>query len=474
MEHTLQDSIELIPFPTLIGKDGFFVYANQLAVSLFQAEDVTEIIGTCASDFAHPEYLREIIKDMDLGQQRKGRAFNQKKILTLKKNILNIESSLIPFEINGENLDYVVIKSYTDLSDIKAKYTMHQKYYQTLIDNSIDTVAIVTNCIFKYINKAGMHLLGAKHENEILGKSFLNFLSSAYHHDFITKSTEILSTQEITMKNEWEMLSLNGDIRYIESVIMPFMMEDKPSLQVIIRDITEHKKSLEHTIQSEKLLSVGQLSAGIAHEIRNPLTSIKGLLQLLDNRFLESDTLFLDIIKDEIDKIERITGEMLSLAKPQAIIYNINNMITLVKEVVILMDSQASMKNIDIQLVFDGKEDDYFCNCDKSRIKQVFINLIKNAIDAMHSSGTITIHVYCDQKQNISVDITDEGCGIPARLIESIKEPFFTTKGTGSGLGLTICYKIVKEHQGEIDVKSIENEGTTFTIKLPSLSKKPH
>ncbi|MDZ5472003.1 ATP-binding protein [Bacillus sp. 31A1R] len=463
---TVKEAIELIPFPTLLGKDGFFVHANQLALTLFEADDLYQIVGKFAFDFAYSdEDVQQIINDFEVAKHRKDR-FSTKRILTVKKNVKLVESTLIPVQMDGIDYEYIIVKSYTEASVIKEQYSMQQKHYQTLIDNSIDTVALLTDFTFKYINKAGLELLGAQCESEIIGKSILDFMHPKYHLDVITRGQKIIHNQEVDLAKERVMVRIDGEPIYVETVVMPFSLENRPSLQVIIRNVTEQKRSLKRTIQTEKLLTAGQLSAGIAHEIRNPLTAIKGFLQFFEGSFPPSQLPFLKIVNDEIDKIERITGEMLSLSKPQAIIYSKHNPISLIHEVITLLESQANLKNVELLLNYDCKN--ILLNCDRSRIKQVFINLIKNAIDSIDQrGGTVTLNVRCHDEQYVFIDISDNGCGIPSELLEKINEPFYTTKGTGTGLGLTICNNIVKEHFGEISIQSKVNEGTTFTVKLP-------
>ncbi|UII57600.1 ATP-binding protein [Cytobacillus spongiae] len=247
-------------------------------------------------------------------------------------------------------------------------------------------------------------------------------------------------------------------------IVMPFYVDKNPSLQVIFRDVTEQKQNLKHVIQTEKLSTAGQLSAGIAHEIRNPLTSIKGFLQLIEGEIPPHSLLYTGIMKDEIDKIERITGEMLSLSKPQAYQCQEYNLLNLINDVITLLTPQATLKNVEILTDFTMEQ--ALFTCDKMQIKQVFINIIKNAIEAMERGGKVLITT--ENKVNwLNIHVIDEGSGISDQHLYKVNEPFFTTKGTGTGLGLTICNAIIKDYNGRILIDSKEQKGTRVTIQLP-------
>lgn len=245
-------------------------------------------------------------------------------------------------------------------------------------------------------------------------------------------------------------------------VCIPTTYFGEPAVQIILRDLSEHKHAEELMIRSEKLSVAGQLAAGIAHEIRNPLTAIKGFLQLMHGE-IEKDNQYFEIIFSELNRIEMILSELLMLAKPQETVFEKANVKTILLEVVTLLETEAILRNIVIEKKFSDENQEVVC--DKNQLKQVFINLIKNAIEAMPNGGTVTISTK-SENFSIVIEIKDEGEGIPKELLERLGEPFLTTKEKGTGLGLMITYKIVENHKGTIDVSSSE-KGTVFTIKLP-------
>lgn len=231
----------------------------------------------------------------------------------------------------------------------------------------------------------------------------------------------------------------------------------------ISRDITERKKSEDFYQRVDKLNVVGQLAAGLAHEIRNPLTSLRGFLQLMQaNPARKSD--HSELMLSEIDRINNIVSEFLIIAKPHATSFQVNDVGQILRNVVTLLEPQAILNNIQLNLEQEGEIP--ALRCSEMEIKQVFINILKNAIEAMPEGGNIQIMASARPKE-VLIRIIDQGIGIPDSLSSKLGEPFFTTKANGTGLGLMMCYKIIRDHQGSININSVVGKGTVCDITLP-------
>ncbi|MBM7704774.1 PAS domain-containing sensor histidine kinase [Metabacillus iocasae] len=233
----------------------------------------------------------------------------------------------------------------------------------------------------------------------------------------------------------------------------------------IIRDITEKKEMHEQIRKSDTMQVVGQLAAGIAHEIRNPMTALKGFIQLLEGSVKEDYSLYFDIIKSELQRIESIITEFLVLAKPQAVKFEKKDVKQIVKDTMELLNAQAMLENVQFVPSFEADLPSIYC--ESNQLKQVFINIIKNAIEVMKNGGVITIQIKCVKQRYVVVSIKDEGEGISEDRVKKLGEPFYTTKEKGTGLGLMVSYKIIEEHKGSIQVESKLGKGTTFHVALP-------
>nr|WP_280138844.1 BA3702 family sensor histidine kinase [Bacillus sp. 166amftsu] len=239
----------------------------------------------------------------------------------------------------------------------------------------------------------------------------------------------------------------------------------RKGLIVMGRDVTELKETEKLLRKSEKLAVVGQLTAGIAHEIRNPLTALKGFLTLLRPDISEKNKWYIDVMLSEISQIESITSQFMAMSKPQVLSIHSCQIQTVIEEVVTFILPTAVMHNVHI--IMDHSSALPEIQCDANQLKQVFINILKNAIEAMPDGGNIFIKTKSLKDNFILIRILDEGCGIPQDRISRLGEPFYSLKEKGTGLGLMMCYKIIDEHHGKLQISSKLNKGTTVDIRLP-------
>ncbi|RED64687.1 ATP-binding protein [Cohnella lupini] len=334
--------------------------------------------------------------------------------------------------------------------------------YRLLVENSLDTIAILKGDRWGFVNAAGIRMFEAELDGELLGKSIYTFLPAKDHNAVRERLHNLVFTGNgKPIEQEW--FTLKGKVLHTEIVETMTTLDNEPAIQVIIRDISERKKNEELLINSEKLYVAGQLAAGIAHEIRNPLTSLKGFLQLIASG-RRNNSSYYDIMNAELDRIEDIVSELLMLSKPQVYELTYQDMRVMMRDTVTLLETQAILHNIAIEAEYGN--DPLWIYGVENQVKQVFINVIKNAIEAMIDGGAIGIKL-SRESDGVYVRIRDEGPGIGEDQLAKMGQPFYTTKEKGTGLGLMVSYKIVDNHQGKIDVKSEIGKGTLFEIMLP-------
>ncbi|MGE6298037.1 ATP-binding protein [Guptibacillus hwajinpoensis] len=276
----------------------------------------------------------------------------------------------------------------------------------------------------------------------------------------------------IPQKCESAIVHREGHSVHVKLISIPHMIDGKvQGVIVIVEDITEFKETEALLRRSEKLTAVGELAAGVAHEIRNPLTSLKGFATLVyssseDDKSKE----FLQIMLSEIDRINFIVSEFMLLAKPQEKEFGESDLISLLQHVVALLKSQAILKNIVIRTQYEC--DHFPILGEENQLKQVFVNVVKNAIEAMPDGGTIFVKVKENEKKEAVITIADQGVGIPEHQLPRIGEPFYTLKENGTGLGLMVSFSIIDNHNGRMRLTSVEGEGTTVEVILPVYEKK--
>ncbi|ULT57813.1 ATP-binding protein [Neobacillus drentensis] len=232
-----------------------------------------------------------------------------------------------------------------------------------------------------------------------------------------------------------------------------------------IKSITAVYEELRH---KEKLAVIGQMAAGIGHEIRNPLSSLKGFAQLQHERSPNSNE-FYPIMIQEIDRINSIVNDLMYLGKPKEINFEKARIEEIIAYTLSITQQQAEMQGVKIETFMEGPLPPI--ECDGKQLKQVFLNLIKNAIESMVDGGRIKINVKTVSSKKMYISIQDEGCGIEDSNILNLGEPFFTTKKDGTGLGLMVTNQIIKDHNGKLKIESVIGEGTEVKVSLPIMQK---
>ncbi|MCP1158265.1 PAS domain-containing sensor histidine kinase [Bacillus infantis] len=242
-----------------------------------------------------------------------------------------------------------------------------------------------------------------------------------------------------------------------------YTFESGAQILSVSRDIQQRIETNELLRRSEKLAVVGQMAAAVAHEIRNPLTPIKGFMQLFsDGR--NFNPAFSSIIINEINRIDNIITEFLALAKPHSTKVEVLDLNDVIRHVVDLMMPQALMNNK--ELTFEPGNGPYPLLGDPNSLKQLFINIIQNALDAIEEKGSSIISTVKADGELCAI-IKDSGCGIPAERLANLGEPFYSTKEKGTGLGLMTSYKIADDHHWRVKVESDEGKGTTVRVYFP-------
>lgn len=338
--------------------------------------------------------------------------------------------------------------------------------FRRLVDQSPDPVLICWDGgTIVYVNQAAIELLGANSCEQLIGRHACEFYHPDHREHAVEQFTKIESGQNIGLV-EGKVIRVDGRIKEIEWKGTLTSYDRNPAIHVLVRDITERKATQQLLRNQEKLSLAGQLAAGIAHEIRNPLTSLKGFLQLMQAHGTGKLEYF-QIMSSELNRIEGIVSEMLSLAKPAAVQFKESDLVELLTHVVTLLETKAIMNNVVIKVSYEVTE--AIINCDANQLKQAFINFIKNGIEAMPDGGEIFIHLCSADDTGYQIGFIDQGCGISEAQLEKLGEPFFTTKHFGTGLGFMMSEKIIRQHQGSIQIESKLYQGTKVLVELPIL-----
>ena len=272
-------------------------------------------------------------------------------------------------------------------------------------------------------------------------------------------------------------LGIGGSLQILSCTVMPLVRDEEMQGNVVhIEDVTERKGSAARLRRAENLAALTTLAAGVAHEIKNPLGSIGIHIQLIQKLMRATDELvrgstdrdsierYLEIINEEIDRLNGIVVDFLFAVRPMNTNFERASLNQLILDTLEFVQFELDEANVEVRTHLLGRLPNV--DIDEKYIKQALLNIIKNAISAMPKGGTLTLTTKVGRSDAL-LEVKDNGVGIPQENAAKIFEPYYTTKEFGSGLGLTVVYKIVKEHGGEISLDSAINEGTTFTMSFP-------
>ena len=329
---------------------------------------------------------------------------------------------------------------------------------------SSGVVAVDKNLCIRLINRAAELIFSVK-KTDIIGRDFYDVFpffggTRLINYTLENKRGYRLYEVEIPETNGVKFLRINTDLIVdyhtgITGVVATF------------DDITELRRKEEMLKDSERLAIIGRMAAGMAYEIKNPLTSIKEFSQFISGEFLDSKMNdYFQVIVKEVNQMDRVIQDFLQLAKPKTPEYKETCLNELLKEITPIIEPQAFLRSVIFRIKFNDNVPKSFI--DPGQIKQVILNLVQNALEAMDAGGTLELQIkFITNSNEVCLNIIDTGCGIPAVKLTELGIPFYTTKSGGIGLGLSISFSIIDRHNGRIEINSREGFGTTFSVYLP-------
>ncbi|MBH0156363.1 PAS domain S-box protein [Fictibacillus sp. 5RED26] len=451
--------------------DGRFVFANEFVGELFELPGF-DFTGKTDADLAEitPNFREVFQYCIETDEQ----VWQAKEIVRCEEFVPARDGSTRFFDVykipvfhpDGTRKNLLVFgREVTEKIESRQLLEESEARYRLLAENAMDMITThKADGSFTYISPASFALLGKRPE-EILGDTGYGMLHPD-DEEISRKAHEDLISGPCTKTVPFRLQHKDGHYVWLETSCKSITDDTGKVVEIIgvTRDISDRKKSEDLLRQSDKLSIVGQLAASVAHEIRNPLTSLKGFIQFLQESQEIDPSNYYSIMDKELNRIDQIMGQLLLLAKPQVRTYKKTCLKEIIEFVETLLQPEAIVQNIQINTRIPDVMP--HIHAEENELKQVLINLLKNAIDSMGDGGEITIQAQMMDSQ-IHISVKDQGCGIPRNRIEKMCEPFYTTKEKGTGLGLMISSKIMKEHNGELRFSSIVGKGTTASMVLP-------
>lgn len=347
--------------------------------------------------------------------------------------------------------------------NLQAQTILNSINVPTMIVDSEDNIVACNSWFINLVNLEDVDI------SKISIQDLYGILKISCYND-ITKSYNKNLNKEV---EEWIIETLNGDKKIINATISEInnIQNDIIGKMFVFEDISKRKEEELKLINQEKLALIGQMGATIVHETRNFLSTIKGNSQLVElNVKDEKVKQYAKKINISTDEVNRIISDFLSLSKPKQAVMQEIAARDLLGSIESTIETSSLIKGVEIEFIYNI--DDRYILCDESQIKQVLLNACKNATEAMAEVLEPKLVVetgIIEEQHSIYIKISDNGIGMRKETLDRIGTPFFTTKHNGTGLGLSVCFNIIKNHGGYINVNSTEGQGTVFTIILPEI-----
>jgi PAS domain S-box-containing protein len=388
--------------------------------------------------------------------------------------LISVKRALEAYELGRQNIRLIEeLKSTNENLEIMVAERTRQlekseEKYRTVFETTGSaTVILEKDTTISLVNKEFCRISGYSRE-EIIGKKKIQEFIVAkdfekireFHYWNIIDKNESPGNYELHFINRW------GNIKD-----MLMTIANIPNTRTVVAsmiDITAHKEMEKEITQLDRLNLIGQMAAGIAHEIRNPMTTVRGFLQIQENKKeYTQDREQYDLMIGELDRANAIITEYLCLARNKAIDLEeqslniiIDSLFPLLQAIAIYSDKHVQVKLAEIPKIM----------LDKKEIRQLIINLVNNGLEAMLSGGKLTIRTFTDTNE-VVLSVQDQGYGISDEVLEKLGTPFFTTKDNSPGLGLAVCYSIAARHNAAIDIET-NSAGTTFLVRFRKIPEK--
>jgi len=440
--------------------NGICVYSN---------EEIKRITGCSSGELTnfnwlrtvHPEDRKQVMAKWMYALKKQEVFQMEFRYLRSDGNVSWVMGQAVPFkDHNYKLLGYIAALS--DITERKLSEESlrlsEERFYKAF--NANPASMVITSALsgrIMEVNKSFEYISGYRRE-EVIGKtgSEVNFYANPEDYIRIKKLSKHGTIHNIEIK----MVTKSGQTHVGLLSAEPVELNGEPCILVMFNDTTERKQLEKEMARLERLSLVGEMAAGIGHEIRNPLTTVRGFLQLLgEKQEFDRHKQFYELMIEELDRANGIISEFLFLAKDKAVNLKVQNLNEIIITMQPLLEADAVITNKNIQLKLQNVID---LPLNESEIRQLILNLARNGLEAMAPGGTLTISTF-QEGNKVALVIKDQGTGINPDNLERIGTPFFTTKDSGTGLGLAVCYSIAARHNAVIKFDT-DPEGTTFFV----------
>jgi two-component system, sporulation sensor kinase A len=455
-----------------VTREGIFIHDNGVIVDSNQTLSdmigipVDELIGKNDFAFWDKDSMAATIERF----KREGYTSDIYEVLLRRR-----DGRLIPAEVHGKSfhadgkqLRVVSLWDITHRKITEEALSHSENNFRNLIEQSPDGVLIhsLEDMTLIYVNEAMVKFVGYS-ADELIGKKADIFVHSKDVRGVHERVARMKAKGNYNPPQEKMFVRKDGQTIHAETVSFLIHYEGVPMTAVVVRDLTERKKSEQALKKYERLSAIGEMAAGMSHEIRNPLAAISTAAQILKRKKIRGDNGQLETILEQTDRLEKLVRDTLDYGKTSMRhVRNIISVKSVLESALNLSQVQFGPAHKRVQIHWDLPPEDIQVTADSRQILQILVNLILNAFQIMNGDGEIKLGMKSDRGFAF-IRVEDNGPGISNENFNRIFEPFFTTKDQGSGLGLAISQRIAQEHGGQIVIERLAPRGTAFILQLP-------
>lgn|GEM_PF-4862691 len=495
------ESLETSNQPIFLHKEGRWIHVNPAGLKLIGAKSEDDILGKPVTAIVQPEDCEIALRE-EFESTRKF-LFTQRRLMTLDGRTLTVEATAIPLQFQGRCYGQVVYNDVTSRLDREKQLAAALSNLESFIQHNTDAVVIFdedgqvtkVNPAFEELFDCSAAETIGKHMEELPIIVDSRRLAASAIVQQVTAGESVIGrsiTCQTASGTKIDALLSVFPLRKVNGAVNGW--------SATVHNISQHKQDESRLLRSEKLAAVGQLAAGLAHEIKNPLTTVMGFVGLMTSSSQEKQKQYAQIMLEELKRIATIVNELLMLAKPQSESMTTVKMADLMHSVYSLLEPEAVLRDVEFSIqhedavntVSTGVRTNSRMETTKTianttgsisgssaedcspaifglenRLKQLFINLIRNAMDALAEKPRRVAISFRTLDNKVVVKVQDTGIGLSPEYLDHLGEPFFTTKEGGTGLGLFLCQQIVSQHHGNMEFHSTLGEGTVVQVAFP-------
>ncbi|HVM33577.1 MAG TPA: PAS domain S-box protein [bacterium] len=465
--------VEFSPDAIFVYVKDKIVFANSAALKLLGARGPDQLVGRPILSLVHPDDQAVVGKRVENVLLNRGENPRlEQKFVRLDGQVLEVEAQGTFFNYMGRPAGLMIARDISQRQKAIRAFRESQESYRRLVEFFPETVLVHSEGKLLYINPPGLKMFGASQPGEMLGRSVLDFVSTPFLETARIRMESIYLNKLSTDPMDQVWLRLDGAPIDVEIRGTFFNFMGKPSILSILRNVSERKRTQQMLLRYERLAAVGQVIAGIAHDIRNPLAVLSAMTLHLREKFEDEGGKSSLVAKDvetittQTNRLKRLMNDILDYAKGLTLVKQPIEPRAFLEQSLKLVQAQlgAAPPSVEIEWRLEKDAEPFWG--DRERLEQVFLNLILNAYEALEGGGTLTLS-FESAPGEVLLKVEDDGPGIPEGALSRLFEPFFTTKKYGSGLGLSVSQKIVEAHGGKIEAEWVYPHGTLFTVRLP-------